>query len=255
MKRYIVRLDDACPTMDKHKWNRVFKILDKYDIKPIVAVIPNNQDQKMIVDAYDNDFWNRVRTWQDIGYSIALHGYIHAYISDSRGIIPMNTQSEFADIDIEVQREKIKRAWKIFQQEKIDARIWVAPAHSFDDNTLRVLKEETTIDIVSDGVAFYPYNEKDFFWIPQQTWRFVEKTEGIWTICMHPNSMNEAKFEAFEKFISDHSDEFISDINALKNRYKNRKKSLKDRLYFYYFFIKRYRAQNKTKKLKSKEML
>ena len=142
MQKYIVRLDDASPTMDSIKWNRVFKILDSYGIKPIVAVIPNNQDKKLIIDNYNNSFWDNVRDWQDRGYMIALHGYIHKYITSNRGIVPMNTQSEFAGIDIQLQREKIKKGWDIFQKESISSKIWVAPAHSFDRNTLQVLKDD-----------------------------------------------------------------------------------------------------------------
>ncbi len=43
--KYIIRIDDACPTMNKEKWG----LFEKYlNIKPIVAVIPNNEDEKMM---------------------------------------------------------------------------------------------------------------------------------------------------------------------------------------------------------------
>ena len=245
MVGYIIRLDDASPTMNRRRWSHVFKVLDRYNIKPIVAVIPNNRDKKMMIDEHDEHFWDSVRAWQDSGYAIALHGYTHIYTSKSRGIVPMNTQSEFAGVDIDIQREKIQKGCAIFKKENIKFNIWVAPAHSFDNNTLKVLKEETPIDIVSDGVSFYPYNEKNFFWIPQQTWRFKDKKSGIWTICMHPNTMSELKFKEFEDFIEKNSDKFINDINGLKEQYKYRKKSLMDICYSLYFFIKRHHYQNK----------
>ena len=40
MLKYIIRLDDACPNMKKDNWERVEKLLDKYNIKPIY----NNQN-------------------------------------------------------------------------------------------------------------------------------------------------------------------------------------------------------------------
>ncbi len=247
MVRYIIRLDDACPTMNRSNWNRVFRVLDRYSIKPIVAVIPNNRDKKMIIDEYDSCFWDKVKAWQESGYSIALHGYTHIYTSKSRGIVPMNTQSEFAGVDIEIQRDKIQKGCAIFKKENIKFNIWVAPAHSFDDNTLKVLKEETSVNIVSDGVSFYPYSAKGFFWIPQQIWRFKEKRSGIWTICMHPNTMSELKFKEFEKFIEKNSDKFIGDINQIHQEYKYRKKSLIDICYSLYFFRKRHHYQNKKR--------
>ena len=46
--KYILRLDDACPTMDVAKWDRIEKICDKFLIRPIIAVVPNNKDKKLI---------------------------------------------------------------------------------------------------------------------------------------------------------------------------------------------------------------
>ena len=90
MQKYIVRLDDACPTMDRKKWNRFFNILDKYYIKPIVAVIPNNEDKDMLIDEYDKNFWDKVREWQNKKYNIALHGFNHVYSSNASGLVPIN---------------------------------------------------------------------------------------------------------------------------------------------------------------------
>ena len=39
---YIVRLDDACPTMDAPRWSEVESLLVRHDVKPIVAVVPAN---------------------------------------------------------------------------------------------------------------------------------------------------------------------------------------------------------------------
>ena len=44
MGKFIIRLDDACPTMDKKKWDKIEKILNELNIKPLVAIIPNNKD-------------------------------------------------------------------------------------------------------------------------------------------------------------------------------------------------------------------
>lgn len=44
MLNYIIRLDDACPTMNHENWRKVEKLLDKYDIRPIVGIIPNSKD-------------------------------------------------------------------------------------------------------------------------------------------------------------------------------------------------------------------
>lgn len=43
-KQLILRLDDACEKRDLVKWDRIEVILDKYQIKPIVGVIPHCLD-------------------------------------------------------------------------------------------------------------------------------------------------------------------------------------------------------------------
>lgn len=61
---YLVRLDDACPQMNKLKWQRIENILDKYGIKPMVGIIPHNEDPVTCVDIVDTDFKSKVLNWQ-----------------------------------------------------------------------------------------------------------------------------------------------------------------------------------------------
>jgi len=213
--KYIIRFDDACPTMDKKKWNKIEELCDKYNIKPIVAVIPNNEDPQQIKNEFDNTFWQKVKSWQEKGWHIALHGYEHVYISKSSGFVPFNYESEFAGLSYEEQVNKIKAGWKIFQKHGIKANIWVAPSHTFDRNTLKALKEHTTIEIISDGVALFPFYRFGFKWIPQQVWRFRKMPFGVWTGCFHPNEMSDKEFNDLENFIKKNYKNFI-DINHLK---------------------------------------
>ena len=43
--RYLISLDDACPQLHHEKWNKIEEIFDIFDIKPIVAIIPDNKDK------------------------------------------------------------------------------------------------------------------------------------------------------------------------------------------------------------------
>lgn len=76
---YLIRLDDACPTMNKVKWQRMEELLDEYSIKPMIGVIPHNRDITLQIDKEDLMFWNKVIQWKDKGYTIAMHGYNHVY--------------------------------------------------------------------------------------------------------------------------------------------------------------------------------
>ena len=109
MSKYLIRLDDACPTMDAVKWQRVEDMLDRYGVRPMVGVIPANSDPKQIIDSEDVAFWDKVKTWENKGWAIALHGYDHCYISEDglKGLNPLWARSEFAGVSLEKQKEKI----------------------------------------------------------------------------------------------------------------------------------------------------
>ena len=215
MPKYIIRCDDACPTMNRKMWQKIEDLCDKYNIKPIMAVIPNNNDPKQIKDTVDPNFWDKVRNWQKKDYPIALHGYDHVYISKDSGLVPFNNKSEFAGLSLEEQSNKIKKGIEIFHKEKVNTSIWVAPSHTFDENTLEALKEHTTIKIISDGIGLFPFIKYGFNWIPQQLGQVRKMPFGIWTICLHPNVMDEKSYETFEKFIVKNHKNFISiyDLN------------------------------------------
>lgn len=50
MMKYLVRLDDACPTMDTHKWMKIEDILDMYQVRPMVGIIPANADPSIKIE-------------------------------------------------------------------------------------------------------------------------------------------------------------------------------------------------------------
>lgn len=207
---YIVRLDDACSYYDAKKWQRIEALLDKYSIKPIVAIIPNCEDP-LIRDKYvkDESFWDKARSWQEKGWTIALHGYNHVYANrNAKGLNPINDFSEFAGVALNEQKEKIRNGLEIFKKQGLTASIFVAPAHSFDENTLRALKEESNIRIISDTIAGDVYFQDGFYFIPQQCGAFRRLPFRIVTGCYHPNTMNNESFIKLETFIRKKYDEF-----------------------------------------------
>ena len=236
--KFLIRLDDACPQMDLTKWLKFERLFDKYGIKPIVGVVPNNKDETLKFNKSYAGFWEKVREWKEIGWEIALHGYNHVYTTKEAGILGINEFSEFAGVNIDIQIEKIKKGVQIFRKHELSPRVWVAPAHSFDRNTLKALKENSEIYVISDGIAFDVYFEEAFYWLPQQLWKIKYKKKGIWTFCYHPNTVTERNFILLENFLAKYSQQFIS-FEELKDDYlKRRKKSKYEILYTKLFFIK-----------------
>lgn len=210
-KQYLIRLDDACPTMNHAKWLQMEVLLDKYAIKPMVGVIPNNEDPKQKIDDNDSNFWELVHNWGKKGWAIALHGYNHVYSSKKGGINPLWSKSEFAGHSKEIQKNKIRRGVAIMRSHGINPLYFFAPSHTFDETTLEVLREESDIRIISDTIATRPYRYKDFVMIPQFSGQCREmKMKGLFTFCFHPNTMNDAAFERTDKFIKEHRQEFVS---------------------------------------------
>ncbi len=218
--KYIIRLDDASEFMNHVKWNAFLNLIERYQIKPIIAVIPFNKDPKMVNDKPDLFFWDRVRDWQNKGYIIGMHGYKHLYTNNNSGIVGINKFSEFAGIHLEKQIEMLAKAFNKFEEESIKTEIFVAPAHSFDLNTLKALKKATNLKYISDGFFVNPIRKNGFKWIPQQLWGPEIKSKGVWTICYHPETSSNSDIVSLECFIRDQAKNIVDPISLEFNRIK-----------------------------------
>lgn len=208
-QQYLIRLDDACEKMDIEKWSYMEALLDKYTIKPLVGIIPQCKDPMMDKFLEDKGFWKKVEKWQEKGWKIALHGYDHVYSTQSGGINPVNFRSEFAGNPYEVQAKKIRNGVDIFRIHGIEPLVFFAPSHTFDENTLRALKGESNIRVVSDTWAWDSYTKDGFTFVPQQSGQVRSLPFDLSTFCYHPNTMSIKDFERLEKFLKKHHTKFI----------------------------------------------
>lgn len=236
MKQYfLIRLDDACPTMDRNKWSTMEHLLNEYGIKPLVGIVPNCNDVNLKIDKADNCFWEIAKQWENKGWSIALHGNDHCYITKDSGINPMWNRSEFAGLSLDDQKEKIRSGLKVFSKNNIAPKYFFAPSHTFDENTIEALRSESNIRIISDTIGRLPYKKGDFWFIPQITGRCIKfPFLGFFTFCFHPNTMSSSDFEKLDLFLSKNHNQFIGfdDINLLE--YKEKK--IFDRVLSWLFF-------------------
>ena len=44
-----IRLDDITPDMDKKSFERFKALLDKYKVKPLIGVVPDNKDPQLSI--------------------------------------------------------------------------------------------------------------------------------------------------------------------------------------------------------------
>ncbi len=233
MSKYIMRLDDACEKRDVAKWNRMEELLDRYEVKPLVGVIPHCEDPAMKEYPVDEHFWDCVKCWQKKDWTIAMHGYNHVYVTKCSGINPVNARSEFAGLPIEEQKDKIKKGVLIMREHGINPKVFFAPSHTFDENTLIALKEESDIRIISDTIAMAPYSKYGFTFVPQQSGRVRKLPLGMVTFCYHPNMMKDSDFERLEKWLMKYKHLFKSFETVRCSRELNLTDILLRKAYFF----------------------
>jgi predicted deacetylase len=207
--QYLLRFDDLCPTVSRARWQRFLPLIEEFGIQPVLAVIPNNQDYHLQVSPPDPDFWAQMKALEASGATIGLHGYTHVCHSDGRCLLALHRRTEFAGAPENVQRQWIRTGLEILHAHELNPRIWVAPRHGFDLNTLRALRKEG-ISVLSDGFARVPFTRGGLTWIPQQLWAPVVKPKGLWTICIHANTAHRLQVSQLRDFLKLHAAQFTS---------------------------------------------
>jgi len=207
--QYLLRFDDLCPTIEYDRWQSCLSLIEEFGLKPILAVIPDNQDKELNLSPPDPEFWPWLRAMEAAGATIALHGYRHLCASQGESLLPLHHHTEFAGVPEVTQRRWIREGRGILRDQGLNPTIFVAPRHGFDCATLRALRMEG-FPLLSDGFARVPFNRGGITWIPQQLWGPVEKSSGLWTICIHSNLIHVAQVDELRAFIREHAAQFTS---------------------------------------------
>jgi predicted deacetylase len=213
--QYLIRFDDLCPTLPRARWQEFRTVLEEFRISPILAVIPDNRDTSLDRSPSDPAFWDEMRAMEAAGATIAVHGYQHLCSSRGESLLGIHRRSEFAGVDFEIQREWIRMGLQILRDKGLNPRLWVAPRHGFDRNTLDALSNEG-IEYISDGFARVPYYQDGVTWIPQQLWSPLTKSKGLWTICIHPYASRASEVDRLRSFLNAYGPQFTSFDRVLK---------------------------------------
>ena len=195
--------------MDWPKFLKFKGLLDVYGIKPLIGVIPDNMDTSLDgnLDGAPTDFWEYIKELKNDGYVISMHGMSHVYTTSEDGMFPLNKFSEFAGLPYDEQLELLSYGVDIFNEHEIDTDIFMAPAHSFDNNTLRALGELGFMKI-TDGFGNKPFVYKDMSFYPisfnRKSVLKNKNKSGFTTFVYHVNTMNDRDFENFEKLLKEY---------------------------------------------------
>ena len=191
-----IRMDDITPDMDWAKFLRFKELCDLYQVKPLIGVVPANQDTMLHIEKPRADYWEYLHTLQSEGWCIAQHGCTHIYNTHKKGCFPLNALSEYAGNSYEEQYALLEKGQKILKEHQIDTDIFMAPAHSYDYNTLKALKK-LGFTKITDGFGKQPYQWQGLTFYPI-------------SFIVHANTMNDQDFARYEQIFALHKDKFIS---------------------------------------------
>ena len=213
----LIRLDDIAENMNWDLMKKSELLFEKYQIKPVLGVIPNNKDNDLLSYPKRNDFWEKVREWRNKGWEISMHGSTHVYDTNSKNkdYFGYGGDSEFCEHSLEIQMLKLKDGLKKFSDEKIRIRSFFAPNHTYDKNTFAALKNSGINEII-DGYGLMPYTENGIKFIPQLFYKVIALPFGIQATQIHLNYWRQDDFDNFERFIIRNSNKIITYDQAVK---------------------------------------
>lgn len=212
-----VRLDDIAPDMNWKRFLKFKALLDRYQVKPLIGVVPDNKDEHLkegnVKDCPfgSEGFWEYIKELQKEGWVIAMHGCYHRYTTDKGGIFPLNNFSEFAGLPFERQRELLYHGKKCLEEKGIRTDIFMAPAHSYDRNTLRALKA-VGFNALTDGFGQKPYRFMGltFYPISFRLAATFKKKKGYSTMVVHPATVEEEDLKKYQGYFEKTDVEWIS---------------------------------------------
>lgn len=202
--RIAVRLDDIAPAMDWEKFHAFAALLDEFHIKPLVGVVPDNRDENLNRGVFREDFWEYIKKRQEEGWVVAQHGCYHLYGQKKGGVFPLNDFSEFAGAPYEEQLAMLAHGKEILEGHGIKTALFMAPAHSYDRNTLRALKQ-TGFRGLTDGFGSRPYlwQGLTFYPISFRLAGSLKKEKGSTTMVVHTNTLSGRDMEQYRKIFEE----------------------------------------------------
>ena len=215
--KILIRFDDVAENMNWPLMNKCEVLFDKLHIKPVMGVIPSNEDKDLLIYPKKENFWGIVKKWQSKGWEIAMHGYNHIYDKETnrKDFFEYGGKSEFFGHTLDVQLKKVKKGLEIFKKNNINVRTFFSPNHTYDLNTFEALKL-SGINQVIDGYGLKPYLENNIKFIPQLFYKPIFLPLGLQTTQIHLNYWTEKELDNFLNIISKNYKKIISYEEALK---------------------------------------
>jgi hypothetical protein len=238
--KILLRFDDITENMNWHLMDKCEKLFDEYNIKPVMGVIPNNQDPILKSFPKRDNFWKVVKSWQQKGWEISMHGYNHLYNQKTfkKDYFKYGGRSEFFGETLNNQSDKIIKGLEIFKKNQIHIRSFFAPNHTYDDNTFVALKRSGIFEVI-DGYGFKPYTQNEIKFIPQLFFKIFFLPFGLQTTQIHLNDMNEDDFNLLKDLIEKKNQNIVNYDTALSLLSDKKIDKLFNKLIYFILILKR----------------
>lgn len=211
----IIRMDDITPDMDWEKFNKVRALFEKYNIRPLIGVVPECRDKSLHKGEANSDFFAIIKELVSNGWEVAQHGTYHVYETEDAGLLGINPFSEFAGLPYEKQYEKLKAGQEILRENGITTKFFMAPGHTYDSNTLKALVK-LGFEAVTDGLADQVYLRDGIKCVPCRLAN-LQKIHGLDTVCIHSNLMSDDDISELENFIASNVSDIVTFSKVLNS--------------------------------------
>ena len=207
----LIRIDDVAENMNWSLMDKCEALFDQNNIKPLLGVIPCNEDKELYVHKKNDDFWNKIKSWQNKGWEISMHGFSHVYDQETnkKDYFNYGGRSEFCGHDYSTQFSRIQKGLEKFEKKQIKIRSFFAPNHTYDENTFTALKK-SGIENIIDGYGLIPYTKYGLNFIPQLFYKEILLPFGIQSTQIHLNYWNDEDYAHFKNFIIKNNNKIIS---------------------------------------------
>jgi len=213
-----VRMDDITPDMDWENFYFFQNLFEETGITPLLGVIPENRDENLKCGTPHRDFYKLMAELREKGYCFAMHGCYHLYTTKCGGLFPLNRFSEFAGVPYEKQKKMLAFGRQKLEEYGIETDIFMAPAHSYDQNTLKALKE-LGFTKITDGFGKRPYKDRGITFYPisfRLSGALKRRKKGMTTMVIHANTITETDKERYSRIFRQHGEDMISYSEYLK---------------------------------------
>lgn len=239
--KILVRFDDICPTMNYALFKKAVSLMEQYHVYPLLGIIPDCKDPDLQIEPYHEDFWEYIKGLHERGYKIAMHGYQHVFDIRHHGIVENRMGSEFAGHPYEIQYEKLKKGKELLLSKGIKTDIFFAPAHSYDENTIKALSN-LGFKYISDGKSNKPYKRFGVLLLPCRSGGCPKiRGGGMYTAVFHAHEWirpdKSYDYDNFIQLLSEHSQNIVSfDDYSTVNPSNTHIQQIVERFYVFYSY-------------------